>query len=123
LIDEKNELRNSDLIKSNDELKDLIKIDPPRQEIPSFSVNKDFYAMSEMIQKLQSNNIKVVLFSTPHSKLYFDSIPNASLENFNLILDKLRQSNNIEIYYLHDKYTNLNIWRDNEHVAKNVQSL
>jgi len=123
LIETNEKLRQSDLIKSSEELKNLIKIDPPIYEIPSFKTNKDAKSLIEIIQKLKQNNIKIILFTTPHSKFYLNSISENQLDNFKTIIDELEKSYDVQIFYLHDKYANLEIWRDNEHIAENKNTI
>jgi hypothetical protein len=123
LIEENKNLRQSNLIKSENELKNLIQLDPPVHEIPNFSINKDFHAISDLIFKLNQNNIDVIIFTTPHSKFYHDSIPEKSYNNFRKIIDELKKSYDLEVYHLDNKYIDLDIWRDNEHVAKNEKAI
>ena len=78
--------------------------------------------LEKMIRKFQDNDIKVVLFKTPHHEYYIKNIPEKEIEYYNNILNKISDKLNINIYDFFDKYSNLKIWHDLEHVAYNEKS-
>lgn len=85
----------------------LSDIDPKSENISS---------LEEIISIFHANDIPVILYSTPKSKLFLDSM---SLENKNLfssILNDVSKEQNVEVHFLHDKYINENIWNNNMHI-------
>jgi hypothetical protein len=92
-----------------------VHLDPP-------SKNKEVIALQEMIDLLHKNNIKIVIFTTPHQKFFVDGVPQTQKEIFNSILQYLNANSNVKIYDLTDKYADLPIWLNIEHVAYNPAS-
>ena len=80
-------------------------------------VNQEIVALKEIIKKFQENEIKIIVFSTPHNDYYLDSLGQVEIQNFELILSMIRDEFNIPVYELHQKYVNDDIWYDNSHVA------
>jgi len=85
----------------------------------SLEQNKDFKKLKNIISKLQDNNIKVVIFTTPIFKLMLDNIPQSDKDLFNIMMSKLEKNHNVNVYFLHDKYSDLEIWNDIHHIAVN----
>ena len=78
--------------------------------------NKKIIALNQIIHKLQKNDIKVILFSYPHSKALYTFEPQ-DLKDFQRMLDNKSNEFDIPIYSLHEKYVDLEIWRETLHVA------
>ena len=78
--------------------------------------NKKIIALNQIIHKLQKNDIKVILFSYPHSKALYTFEPQ-DLKDFQRMLDNKSNEFDIPIYSLHEKYVDLEIWRATLHVA------
>jgi len=93
------------------------------REINLPHANVDVFALKEIISKLQQNNIKTIVFTTPHHKSYLSITPPSVSANFNIIVKDLEKESNIRIYPFLKNYTELNIWNDPTHVAVNDQSL
>ena len=85
--------------------------------------DKEVLALNSIISKLQENNIKVVLFSFPYSSLMLDSTEIKEIENFEKMLKNKQKEFNIDLFFLHDKYSNLNIWKDRLHIANNPETI
>jgi hypothetical protein len=85
--------------------------------------SKNIKSLEKIISKFHANDIPVILYTTPKSELFLDSM---SIENKNLflfILNDISKNQNIDIHFLHDKYTNEDIWNNNMHIitgSKNV---
>ena len=90
-------------------------IDPPDR-------NKNLIALKKIIQELRENDIHVVIFITPYHKYHLEQMTNYETESFNSVLQNLSSESNITIYSLYDKYSDLPIWRDIDHItgSKNV---
>ena len=93
------------------------------QKISHPTENTNYIALKQIIQKLQDNDIPVILFVTPQSKFYLDFMPESQSASFNLILDELYAIQNLKVFNLYDKYADLNIWADLSHVAINNDSI
>jgi|CXWL01.1.fsa_nt_gi hypothetical protein len=79
--------------------------------------NPNAVAFNEIIQKFNDAGIKVVIFTTPRNQLWWDGLSEIDKNSFFKIMDKISENYSIKIYYLHDKYFNLDIWADSHHVA------
>ena len=78
--------------------------------------NKKIIALNQIIHKLQENGIKVILFSYPHSEALYTFQPQ-DLKDFQRMLNNKSNEFAIPVYFLHEKYVDLEIWRDPSHVA------
>jgi len=78
--------------------------------------NKKIIALNQIIHKLQENDIKVILFSYPHSKALYTFQPQ-DLKDFQRMLNDKSNEFAIPVYFLHEKYVDLEIWRETLHVA------
>ncbi len=78
--------------------------------------NVELFALKQTVMKLQENNIKVVFFTTPKARVYFDNLSDKQSQVFDSILAEL-ENNKVKIYRLDDKYVDMNIWFDYRHVA------
>ncbi|MFZ1077862.1 MAG: hypothetical protein WAN47_10585 [Nitrosotalea sp.] len=89
------------------------------REIPPPDKNENFIALEEIITKLHQNNIKVIVFTTPQNEIYLDAMPAQYRKSFDVIVNRLADNHDIEFYSLFDKYENLNVWHDLNHIAFN----
>lgn len=80
-------------------------------------------AIKEMILKFQENDIDVIIFTTPLTKHALKNIPENDQQEMKNFLKNLSENYDIKIFYLHDRYVDLNIWADPQHVAYNENSL
>lgn len=87
------------------------------------SNNKQRVALGEIISELKKNNIKVMLFTSPHHKVFLDSVGKSELTTFESLMKDIADQNDVDVYFLHDKYQNMNIWRDPHHIAVNSGSI
>ncbi len=93
------------------------------QEINVPYNNPDFISLKEMIKTFQDNDIKVIIFTTPHHELYIEKTPEKTNERFQLILDEITSEFDLEIYSLLDKYSTMEVWGDVSHIAVNPNAL
>ncbi len=89
--------------------------------LPFYDHNPDAYALSQILEKLKKNDIKVIIFSTPHVKFYSDNMPPDPKNAFDNILKRF--SEHVSVYLLRDKYIDLPVWSDAQHIAINTKSL
>jgi len=80
-------------------------------------------ALKKIIAGLQKNNIKVILFITPFSAAYLDTIPDSEKKIFHSIMKNISKEFNVKIYFLEEKYLDLNVWSDPTHIAFNKDSI
>lgn len=85
--------------------------------------NKQRIALGEIISELKKNNIKVILFTSPHHKVFLDSVGKSELTTFESLMKDIADQNDVDVYFLHDKYHSMNIWRDPHHIAVNSGSI
>jgi predicted glycosyltransferase len=90
--------------------------------ISSPSENKELSILKDMINKLQKRGIKVVLFTTPYHRVYLDSLNNEQKSSFDSILNELQKSN-MTIYRLDDKYADMPIWYNFDHISYTKNSI
>ena len=75
--------------------------------------------LTKIIEKFHEKNIKIVLFKTPHHKYYIENIPQTSIRDYDLVLEKISSEKNVNVYGFFDNYEDLPIWVDLEHVSYN----
>ncbi len=86
-------------------------------EIMSIDKNQDLSSLKIIITKLQENNIKIILFTTPQHKYLYDLVATSEKQAFEKIIIELEKSNNLEIYRFTEKYSDLEIWRNPTHIV------
>jgi hypothetical protein len=101
-------------IMTNEELKKEV-FDPSNWK-DSSREHTNYNALQKYIQKLQKNNIEIIIFTTPLQKYYLNNLSESQKNNFSTLLEKL-SNNGIKIYELEEKYKNLNIWDNPTHVS------
>jgi len=79
--------------------------------------NKKIVALNKMLKKFNDNEIRVILFSNPQHKFVIDATNASELVLFEKTLIKKSTEFEIPIYFLHDKYMDMNIWRDFFHIS------
>jgi len=75
-----------------------------------------------IIEKLQKNKIKVIIFTTPLHQNHLNQISSETKLNFSNILDRISNTYDIKIYDFSDKYVDEDIWSSPTHVAYNKKS-
>jgi len=84
--------------------------------MPFESNGNEAKSLIKIIQRLKQDNIHVVLFTSPLYKELFYAADSCQMKNFEDFVQKLSRDFDIPVYYLHDKYLGLNIWRDQVHI-------
>ena len=77
----------------------------------------------QIINSLQNNDIKVIIFVLPQQRYFLDLVPEYDKEIFYASLEEIKNEFNVKIYDLSDDYADLNIWMDHNHVAYNKKSM
>ncbi len=102
------------------DLEDLYKIQ--REYISSIEPaerNSNLSYLKRIIDKLQENDIKVILFLTPHSKVFLDYFPENERIIFEEIIENISMTKKILVHSKIDRYSDLNVWHDHTHLAVN----
>ena len=73
--------------------------------------------LRKILKELQKNDIKVVIFTNPYHRLLINSFDDSEISNFETMLKNNSNEFNFNTYFLHDKYADLNIWREFLHIA------
>ncbi|HEU5221199.1 MAG TPA: pentapeptide repeat-containing protein [Candidatus Nitrosotalea sp.] len=84
-------------------------------------MNNELTQLSKMVSVFKKNNIKVILFVPPFSQSYLNAVGDEDVHGFLTAMEKFSNENELPLYDLHNKYVNLNIWADVQHVAQNPQ--
>ena len=79
--------------------------------------SKRIIALNQILHKFQKNGIKVILYSTPESKAMYSAFQPEDLKDFQIMLSNKSNEFSIPVYFLHDKYVDLEIWRETLHIA------
>jgi len=106
---------NQKIIQNDYELKEMLKENPFK--LDSQNKNKQIMALKQILLKLKENNIKVVLFTTPHTKYYINSLEESNKEDFDSIVKNISDEIIVPVYNFHYKYHDENIWYNNQHVV------
>jgi hypothetical protein len=85
--------------------------------------NPEFVAFKKILQKLEKSEIKIIVYTVPHNQAYLDIISKNDMKLFTNSIEDITMNYNIPLYYLHDNYTNLEIWGDLYHVAYNNNTI
>lgn len=79
-------------------------------------------SLRKIINIFQQNEIPVILFSSPVSDVYLNTITNDDQRNFEKILADISKIDDVSILLLHDKFRYEQIWNDPNHLAYNTKS-
>ncbi len=82
-------------------------------------INSNLLYLKRIVDKLQNNDIKVILFITPHSKIFLDYFPENERNIFEDIIKNISITKDIVVYSEIDRYSDLNVWYDHTHLAVN----
>jgi len=96
------------------ELEDLV---GPDHEIDMSESSEKIIALKSLINKLQEEEIKIALITNPYSDIQLEKIPKNEIKEFEEFFKKFSKKENIGLYFLHEKYSKLDIWRDPSHIA------
>jgi len=78
--------------------------------------SKQVTSLKNIITEFKKNNIKLILFTAP--KL-IQEISDDDKQLFEQTLMDYSNEYDIPVYFLHDRYVDMEIWRDSQHVAIN----
>ena len=85
--------------------------------------NLEFMAFNKILYKLQNAGIPIIVYVVPHNQAHLDVISIDDVELFKTTMEQVTTQNNVPLYYIYDKYVDLEIWGDIYHVAYNNNTL
>lgn len=91
-------------------------------KIRSPDENQDLLALKQIIYKLKENNIKIILFTTPQHKYFYDLVDKSEKIAFEKILVDITEHTGLEIHSFTEKYSDLEIWRNPTHIVVSKSS-
>jgi hypothetical protein len=101
----------------------LLTTDPSPQSLHLPLINNDQVdSFKKIIQELNNNNIKVIIFTVPIHELYLDNISTENKLSFNQILNDISDEYDVKIYNFTNNYSKLKIWNNLDHIAYNEHS-
>lgn len=86
-------------------------------DIPSINHNIELDSLSIILKEFRENNVKVILFITPHNSEYIDGLSTSNKKNFEDIITRIEENHNIHVYTLLQNYTTLEIWSSPNHIT------
>jgi len=109
--------KDATIIKSDEELmKDF-----PKHEIRDLSgykINKEkMRGLENIITTLQQNQIKIVFYVPPFSKIFLDRGSDQVKQEFYSKLDSLSKEYSVKVYNFLEEYQDMKIWSKSNHVA------
>tara|TARA_B100000676_G_C17586156_1_gene584574 strand:- start:16 stop:654 length:639 start_codon:yes stop_codon:yes gene_type:complete len=98
------------------ELKQKFRSNTESQKLNLSESNQEIISLKEIMSKFKKNNIKLIIFTAP---TLIQQVDGDEIKLFEQKLNDFAQEYDFSIYFLHDKYVKLEIWRDSQHVAIN----
>jgi len=84
--------------------------------------NSQIYAFEQILDRLNENNIKVIIFLTPLHQSSLNQISDIEEDGLQFVMKRISE-HNIPILDLRKEYVDLNIFADWDHVALNDDSI
>lgn len=110
-------------VMNNNGLESLAINDAKPVKIRDPDENRALLDLKEIIHKLQENNIKIILFTTPQHKYFYDLVDPSEKIAFEKILTDITKHTDLEIHLFTEKYSDLDIWRNPTHIVVGKDSL
>lgn len=79
--------------------------------------NIQILSLKKIINVLKDNDIKMVVYTTPYHPIFLELDSGNDHLLFESIMEDISDVYDLKIYYLHDKYTDLDIWYDASHIT------
>jgi hypothetical protein len=111
------------IISENELKRQLLIVLPEPSKIQINLENENVKKFYSIIKKLHENKIKTVIFTTPVHDIYLNEISDTSINTFNDIKKEISEKNNIKIYDFENRYSELEIWNNLDHIAYNKKSI
>jgi len=111
------------LIRNDNEIESIFNNIYEFREIPPSYKNLQVSSFKEIIKQMNDNNIKTIIFVTPHHEIFQSGIPQKNEESFYNIIEEISDELDNEVYWFLDKYNKLKIWNNPSHVAVNEKAM
>ncbi len=79
--------------------------------------SKNAFTLKKIIERLQNNDIKVIVFTTPTPEVILEKISLSDQKIFISTFEEISEDYNLKTYFLHEKYSDKKIWSDPIHVT------
>ncbi|MDC0228753.1 hypothetical protein OAJ71_01965 [Nitrosopumilus sp.] len=114
----------TEVIEESELKRQLLIISPTPSKIKIDKENNfELEKFGYIIERLQNEDIEIVVFTTPLSRTYLDEIPESVKKSFRDILDDLAKQNGIKIYEFEERYADKHIWNNLDHIAYNNKAI
>jgi len=114
----------TEIIEESELKRQLLIISPTPSKIKIDKENNfELEKFGYIIERLQNEDIEIVVFTTPLSRTYLDEIPESVKKSFRDILDDLAKQNGIKIYEFEERYADKHIWNNLDHIAYNNKAI
>jgi hypothetical protein len=100
------------LRKQSEKVSDFMGIDPSSAE-----------PLRKIIRSLEQENTKVVLVTSPYNKWYLSNVPDNHEDDFINLTQDISAEFGIPLHVFFDRYANLDVWREIEHVSTSQDAL
>lgn len=105
------------------EIRNFYKNTDSNMNIPAANSNLELNSLDIILNKLNENNVTVILFVTPHNSEFIDGLSDANKMNFKQIIDHVEKNHNIHVHTLEQNYTTLEIWSSPNHITHGPKGL
>ena len=85
--------------------------------IPDSKENFPLISLHNILDKFSENNVKIIIFTTPHHRTYLDYLSEEDKKSFDVIIKDLEKKYDLKIYRLDSKYKDYEIFGNPTHVA------
>lgn len=102
-------------VRSDEELKS--EVSPVTNWNDPDVTNENYSALKQIIEKTQSNGIKLVIFTSPLHEYYLQTLSEKQKDDFAVMLKKLEDDYDVKIYDFEDKYLGLDVWGNISHIS------
>jgi pyruvate-formate lyase-activating enzyme len=83
--------------------------------------NRYSISLNNIIERLQENDIHVILFTYPHHRYYLENVPEDDKEEFLEIINNARNKYDITVKFFHQEYSDKENWSDLIHIFYNYK--
>ena len=87
------------------------------RQIPTQDKNIQFDSFNDIISIFHQNNIKVIVFVTPHNDSTIESLSKNDKMNFEQMLSNIEKNNDVKIHSLLQNYSKIDVWTSPDHVT------
>jgi len=92
-------------------------------KIDSYVLEKNIHALKKIIEQLENNGIKVILFSTPTPNAILEKISSSDNNIVKISIEELLEEKKVNMYFLHEKFSDMPIWSDPVHITLGKEGL